>query len=177
MATAPTVETHRVLAQLETNLVAVRRVEFERLVLAREWAREWALAHPHEYALVYGTPVPGYLAPASTVGPAGRVGGLLARIVADGVAVGLVDPTPGPAGADSTLVPGLAERVGLAAEAGNSLLCARAILAWTTLFGLINFELFGHTHNVVLHHERYFDGAVDDLATLVGLPLPPAPSP
>ncbi len=138
--------------------------------------REWALAHPHEYALVYGTPVPGYLAPASTVGPAGRVGGLLARIVADGVAVGLVDPTPGPAGADSTLVPGLAERVGLPAEAGNSLLCARAIMAWTTLFGLINFELFGHTHNVVLHHERYFDGAVDDLATLVGLPLPPAPS-
>src|SRR5205823_7659417 len=24
--------------------------------------REWALAHPHEYALVYGSPVPGYRA-------------------------------------------------------------------------------------------------------------------
>ena len=47
--------------------------------------RAWALAHPHEYALVYGSPVPGYAAPASTIGPAGRVGELLCRIVADGI--------------------------------------------------------------------------------------------
>src|SRR5204863_7108285 len=26
--------------------------------------RTWALAHPHEYALLYGSPVPGYRAPA-----------------------------------------------------------------------------------------------------------------
>lgn len=28
--------------------------------------RGWALAHPHEYALIYGTPVPGYAAPEDT---------------------------------------------------------------------------------------------------------------
>ena len=31
--------------------------------------RDWALAHPHEYALVYGSPVPGYQAPEQTIGP------------------------------------------------------------------------------------------------------------
>ena len=36
--------------------------------------RDWALAHPHEYALVYGSPVPGYRAPEQTIGPA-RPGG------------------------------------------------------------------------------------------------------
>ena len=36
--------------------------------------RDWALAHPHEYALVYGSPVPGYQAPQQTIGP-GRPGG------------------------------------------------------------------------------------------------------
>src|SRR4051794_10679373 len=36
-------------------------------------ARAWALAHPHEYALVYGSPVPGYAAPQATIGPASRV--------------------------------------------------------------------------------------------------------
>ena len=36
-------------------------------------ARSWALEHPHEYALVYGSPVPGYRAPQDTVGPASRV--------------------------------------------------------------------------------------------------------
>ena len=34
--------------------------------------RDWALAHPHEYALVYGSPVPGYQAPQQTIGPAAR---------------------------------------------------------------------------------------------------------
>ena len=32
--------------------------------------RDWALAHPNEYALIYGSPVPGYAAPADTVRPA-----------------------------------------------------------------------------------------------------------
>src|ERR1700734_3312099 len=34
--------------------------------------RAWALAHPHEYALIYGSPVPGYQAPEATIGPAAR---------------------------------------------------------------------------------------------------------
>ena len=34
--------------------------------------RAWALARPHEYALIYGSPVPGYAAPADTVGPVGH---------------------------------------------------------------------------------------------------------
>ena len=29
--------------------------------------RHWALANPHEYALVYGSPVPGYHAPQDTI--------------------------------------------------------------------------------------------------------------
>ena len=32
--------------------------------------RGWAVAHPHDYALLYGTPVPGYAAPAATIPPA-----------------------------------------------------------------------------------------------------------
>src|SRR5256886_4912487 len=32
--------------------------------------RAWALAHPNEYALIYGSPVPGYAAPAHTGPPA-----------------------------------------------------------------------------------------------------------
>jgi AcrR family transcriptional regulator len=127
--------------------------------------RGWAVAHPHEYALVYGSPVPGYAAPASTVAPAGRVGELLCRIVADGIAAGSVDPAADPGDADSALVPGLADRVGLPASVG-----ARAVQAWSSLFGLVNFELFGHTHNVVADHARFFDDAVDRLGTQLGLP-------
>lgn len=45
--------------------------------------RSWALAHPHQWALVYGTPVSGYEAPESTIEPATRVSAILARILVD----------------------------------------------------------------------------------------------
>ena len=35
--------------------------------------RGWAVAHPHEYALTYGSPVPGYAAPQDTIASATRV--------------------------------------------------------------------------------------------------------
>jgi AcrR family transcriptional regulator len=132
--------------------------------------REWALAHPHEYALVYGSPVPGYAAPESTTGPASRVGEALSRVVADGVAAGTVDPAADATGSDATLAPGLVAGVGLPVQEPDSSLGARLVQAWTTLFGLISFELFGHTHNVVADQQRYFEGAVERLASLVGLP-------
>jgi len=128
--------------------------------------RTWAKAHPHEYALVYGSPVPGYAAPEATTGPASRVGVVLCRIVAEGLAAGTVDP--GTDGADAALEPDLPAQLGLLAGPGSSL-AARALQVWTSLFGLVGFELFGHTHNVVADHDAYFDAAVDRLAALVGL--------
>ncbi|MBW0092535.1 TetR/AcrR family transcriptional regulator [Pseudonocardia sp. KRD-184] len=131
-------------------------------------AREWALAHPHEYALVYGSPVPGYAAPRTTIGPASRVGEVLCRLVADGLAAGDVPVPQG--GGDAVLAPRVAERVGLPAGDSGSSLAARSILAWTSVFGMISFELFGHTHNVVADHERFFADGADHLADLLGLP-------
>src|SRR5256714_2079201 len=61
----------------------------ERTDLAGRWfavaraLRAWALERPHEYALIYGSPVPGYAAPTDTVGPAPRPGLVLGGIMAD----------------------------------------------------------------------------------------------
>lgn len=133
-------------------------------------ARAWALAHPHEYALVYGSPVPGYAAPATTTGPAARVALVLCRVVADGIRSGAVDPAAQPTDADAALVPGLPEQVGLAPGDPGSSVAARAVQAWTGLYGLISFELFGHTRNVVEDHAAFFEQSADRMATLVGLP-------
>jgi AcrR family transcriptional regulator len=130
--------------------------------------RAWALAHPHEYSLVYGSPVPGYAAPETTIGPAGRVALVLCRIVAEGVASGAVDGKTDETGLDATIATGLAVEVGLPDDPSGSL-AARAVLAWTTVFGLINFELFGHTHNVVVDDEAYFVGMTARSAAQLGL--------
>ncbi|MDT0351133.1 TetR/AcrR family transcriptional regulator [Pseudonocardia charpentierae] len=155
-------------AAAEETEAAAPRVDLRaRLHAVCGAVRDWALAHPHEYALVYGSPVPGYAAPETTMGPASRVGVLLSRIVVDGLAAGVVDPGTG--GADATLTPGAAESVGLPTDPGTSA-AARAVQAWTALFGLVSFELFGQTHNVVERHEEFFRGAVERLGDLLGLP-------
>lgn len=130
--------------------------------------RGWAVAHPHQYALVYGSPVPGYAAPQATIAPAARVGEVLCHLVAEGIAAGVVDPRLDPTGADATLAPDIAPSTGLPTDTGGSL-AARAIFAWTSLFGMIGFELFGHTNNVVVEHAAFFDDAADRLATVLGL--------
>ncbi len=43
--------------------------------------REWALAQPQRFALIYGSPVPGYAAPQDTIGPATRIPALLVGIL------------------------------------------------------------------------------------------------
>src|SRR6476620_6445495 len=52
--------------------------------------RGWALTHPHEYALLYGSPVPGSRAPADTVPAASRVGVVLGRILGEAAHSGLL---------------------------------------------------------------------------------------
>src|SRR6266566_2421220 len=67
--------------------------------LAGRWAaacgavRGWALANPNEYALIYGTPVPGYIAPAATIAPAARVSSVLLGIPPAGTAPAARKPT------------------------------------------------------------------------------------
>jgi AcrR family transcriptional regulator len=127
-------------------------------------ARTWALAHPHEYALLYGSPVPGYQAPQDTVAPAGRVAVVLADIVREGVASGEVTP---PAGDSCAVNTELVAELGLPTDTG---LGSRLVQVWSSLFGAISFELFGHTHNVVLDHERHFHQVATRLAADLGLP-------
>jgi AcrR family transcriptional regulator len=130
-----------------------------------EAVRDWALAHPHEYALIYGSPVPGYTAPDTTVRAASRVGLVLIGIVRDarlGPGVAL-PPLP------AELRPE-AER--MAADFASDLPPAVApalVAAWAQLFGLIGFELFGQFNRVVEERAAFFRHAAGQLALGVGL--------
>ncbi len=63
--------------------------------------RCWARSHPHGYALIYGSPVPGYRAPPVTVESAARIPLVLLGIVRAGWIAdeaGPADPTAPPTG-------------------------------------------------------------------------------
>ncbi len=137
--------------------------------------RRWALANPGDYALLYGSPVPGYAAPQTTVEPAVRVILVILRIVTEGHAAGaIVVPASSDVGSDGG--PGdaaLAHAVGGAVQFVRSRglvdgevpleLVVRTLIAWTTVFGTISFELFGHLVGSVTDTDAYFDLLADRL--------------
>jgi AcrR family transcriptional regulator len=127
--------------------------------------RAWALAHPHEYALIYGSPVPGYRAPEATIGPASRVPLAFASVLRDAAAG---------AGAPPALSGPLADQAAAltAALSGPAIppdMLVRAVIAWTQLFGMISFELFGQFAGSFEPADSFFEHAVAQLITFVGL--------
>ncbi|WP_326668318.1 TetR/AcrR family transcriptional regulator [Streptomyces sp. NBC_01257] len=152
-------------ASARTAPPAPPAVHLNRWVAVACAVRDWALAHPHEYALIYGSPVPGYTAPQATVGPASRVGLTLIAIVveaheAQGIALpplaGELRPEAERLAAD--LAPGLPPAA-----------AARLVAAWSQLFGLVSFEIFGQFNRVVEDREVFFRQAAAELARTVGL--------
>lgn len=140
----------------------------DRWVAVCRAARDWAVRHPHEYALIYGSPVPGYSAPQDTVGPASRVGLALAGVARDAHRAGRLGPPQGRPLAG----PVRADAGRLAAEIAPDLpLAAIAALvgAWAQVFGIISFEVFGQFNRVVDARGPFFDQAAGALAAQVGL--------
>lgn len=132
-----------------------RREDLEARWLAFAHAvRTWALAHPHDYALIYGSPVPGYGAPQSTIEPAGRVVRVLITILTDIQAAGRT-PEPAPVSR-----PGHRALAGFRQFVGEPItddLAIRGLAAWGGLLGAISLELFGHLVGAIEDHDAYFD--------------------
>ncbi len=131
--------------------------------------RAWALAHPHEWGLVFGSPVPGYEAPLDTVTPYARIAAALMRPVLEAKAGGRLrmdDPgRPVPDALRDAVAPVHEE---LLPELPVEKVVA-AIQAWTTIIGAISLEVFGHWRNTVLNPAELFEATTRDVATSIGL--------
>ena len=132
--------------------------------------RGWALAHPHEYALVYGSPVPGYQAPERTIEPAARSAVVFGRIIGDAYRAGAAE-LPGPlVPVPASFTPDAARLRDAIMEGVPDHIAAAALIAWSGLFGLVSFELFGQFENVVTDRAAFFDHAAACLGRLTGVP-------
>lgn len=114
----------------------------DQLVAMAHAARAWAVGQPARWALLYGSPVPGYHAPAErTVGPGTRVVGALLDVIAAGIADGDIvatdKPVPQPLSGDFDR---------LRAEfdfPGDDWALSNCLLMWAALVGAISLEVFG----------------------------------
>lgn len=151
---------------------AVERAEarVERDQVRERWratcraVRRWSRRHPHEYGLIYGTPVPEYSAPIETIAAATRVPEVMGRILADDRAAKrrssrrAAPPTFLEVEAIAAVMPGVS-------PADFPL----ALLAWSHVFGHVSFELFGHFVGSIRDADAAFDDVIERLADLLGL--------
>lgn len=133
--------------------------------------RDWALREPARYGLLFGSPVPGYQAPAGrTTTPGTRVvysliGILDAAYRAGGLTTAA--PTAVVPSALSADLEAIRNELGLAVPEG---LLANGALVWTSLFGTVSFEVFGqYGADTFSARDELFEHHLAVLAKLVGL--------
>ena len=129
---------------------------------------DWAREHPHEYALLYGSPVPGYAAPDTTVSPAIRVSGAFLALAQDSEAAGHTLSTPSRriSTRERSALDGI--RPALTSPVSDDRM-VRWLMAWSTVFGHISLELFGHMHRGILDYDAHFAQVTGQLADDLGL--------
>jgi AcrR family transcriptional regulator len=156
----------------------------ERWIAACHAIRDWARSNPHEYALVYGSPVPGYRAPEATVGPAARVPLAFAGLIQGALSAGELTapeealPVAGPLAEQAAALSVLLAR-SPASPGGDGVppdVLVRAVIAWTQLFGMISFELFGQFVGSFEPADALFAYTAAQLAAFVGFSQRATPS-
>ena len=161
---------------LGTTVEAADAAVPDRMDLRGRWlaaaraVRGWALTKPAEYALLFGSPVPGYAAPPDTIAAAARTSLVLIQILADGHATGALaagnaaglklarDVRADLAAVTGQVAPGLPEQLLLLGMTG-----------WLELFGTVSFELFGQLNNVIEARAQFFDQQMELMSDLIGL--------
>jgi AcrR family transcriptional regulator len=121
------------------------------LLAATEAYRDWALAQPARFLLIFGTPVPGYAAPPQgpTVTANQRMGSVFFGLGALAWAAGQVAPASGAEDAPQQPPEGqqqvLAQLRGLAPDLPDDFV-NRMLGGWALVHGLVTLEVTGQLH-------------------------------
>ena len=132
--------------------------------------REWAIAHPVDFQLIYGNPIPGYVAPAEVTVPLARrpFDGLF-RLFLEAYQTGeLVVPTaytPVPASIAAHFAPWLPEA---GYDFPDTLLCL-LMSGWARIHGMVMLELFEHLGPVVGDTAAFFRYEIEAFLCHLGM--------
>lgn len=134
--------------------------------------RTWASSHPQEWALVYGSPVPGYAAPQDTVAAAVRLTAVTAALVREAPETGVLRPPSRPLPESRVMAPAAAQIANITPAPPFQDLLERALVLVVGLVGAVSYELFGHLVGVVTDPATWFERAMAVVAEPAGLDLP-----
>jgi AcrR family transcriptional regulator len=141
----------------------------ERWLAVPRAMRAWALARPHEWALLFGSPVPGYRAPEETIAPYTRIAAALLRPVTEAQEHGRLDVVEECSADAVALGRALAPVHDALLPDGATSTVQRLLHVWATLIGVISLEIFGHWRDTVLDPALFFETTMGDAARFTGL--------
>lgn len=161
----------------EADAAVPRRRYADRYRAVGRAVRQWAVADPHQWSLIFGSPIPGYDAPQDTVRAATRVPLVLARLLEDAHAAGAAScpGEPLPDVHDALLLRSVFT------EAIPDALLVRGLIAWTYILGSVTAQIFGHRHQVIADdafaavYERELDAMVGMVGFVEGERDPASP--
>lgn len=134
---------------------AIGAAPTDRLRAGAAAMRAWALATPHRYLLLFGTPIPGYEAPAHTLDAAGR--SMAALLSAAGT-----DPGSPEQGTLQRQATAWGERMGYGDRTARQL--HWGLVVWSRLHGHLSLEVAGQFALTGIDPELLFNAEVDALA-------------
>ncbi|MBO1330808.1 TetR/AcrR family transcriptional regulator [Streptomyces sp. VRA16 Mangrove soil] len=175
LITALTVDVYESLAQtLEASHQGAPTGSPAAQMLAHARAyRTWAVAHPEEFRLLYGDPVPGYQPPAA--GAAQEAEHRLCAVLLDLVASAWPEASAAEKGSDydwSDFQPSL---TALTRESFPDLPPAAVALClrlWSRMHGLLTLEIYGHLRHQVTDPGKLYEADMHDLIHTLGLTPP-----
>lgn len=157
-------------AEVEAAVEAAsRRSPVRRVQAAAQAMRAWGHREPSRFALLYGTPVPGYAAPPATTNePGTRVVVALAAILEDAHRAGRLREVPGPLPrllrADMEAI---RDEYDLTLPVTN---LARGLGLWSAVVGAVVFDVFGqYGPDTLTDPAGFLDVHVAALAEAAGL--------
>lgn len=170
LLTALIIDSYNQLGEQVEQAAAGRGAPGRRFVRAASAVHDWARAHPHDWALIFGSPVPGYEAPRDTVQPGVRVASVLVSLATEQHhGSGLLPPIrPMPI---SRRLSGQADlvRAALTTDLPDDAIL-RCVMAWATINGAVSFELFGQFANTLDPADDALRYTFLSAALLVGFP-------
>ncbi|HEX9032007.1 MAG TPA: TetR/AcrR family transcriptional regulator [Streptosporangiaceae bacterium] len=143
------------------------------LIAACHAFRDWAVGHPAEFGMIFGSPLPGLEIPPEDplVSCGFRFGTIFLRLVTE---IWLIQPFDVPA--DGEIDPGLRRQLArYRAQIGADLPLGALLIflrCWVQLYGAVSLEAFGHLRFALEDSSGMFELMLTDLAAMIGLQYP-----
>lgn len=131
--------------------------------------RRWALRNPADFALIYGTPLPGYHAPEHATRPAGvRFTAVALQLLAESITSGALDLDRALIQYTPRVNPGLQALLDPTGAFTDPRSVAVLLGQWTILQGHLTLELFGHLNWLETDPDTVFDEHVRAMLRTIG---------